>query len=111
MAEQITEQGEAFIAAWHRFASDAWATRGDLPGTEQSRADENLLSIGISNHPAAVAKKLRYAMYLRAQSPWLEAAALGAVVPDMAERLMKDDTINEAIWSAIVSLEAMEARS
>ncbi|MFX4083682.1 hypothetical protein ACKU27_01115 [Sphingobium yanoikuyae] len=109
MAEQITEQGQAFIAAWERFASTAWETRGDLPGTEQSRADENLLSIGISDDPAAVAKKLRYAMYLRAQSPWLEAAALGAVVPDMAERLMKDDTINEAIWSAIVSLEAMEA--
>lgn len=109
MGEQITDQGQAFIAAWDRFASAAWETRGDLPSSEQSRADENLLSIGISDDPAAVAKKLRYAMYLRAQSPWLEAAALGAVVPDMAERLMKDDTINEAIWSAIVSLEAMEA--
>lgn len=108
-ASSDSEQAEAFIAAWDRFASGAWETRGDRPSTEQSRADENLLSIGISDDPAAVAKKLRYALYLNATSPWLEAAALGAVVPDMAERLVMDDTINEAIWSAIVSLEAMEA--
>lgn len=110
MAEQITEPAPAFISAWDRFAAGAWETRGDRTSTEQSRADENLLSIGISDDPAAVAKKLRYALYLNATSPWLEAAALGATVPGMPERLVMDDTINEAIWSAIVSLEAMEAR-
>ncbi|QHD68201.1 hypothetical protein GS397_14870 [Sphingobium yanoikuyae] len=109
MAQQTTDHAQAFLDAWARFAHVAWENRSDPPSTEQSRADENLLSIGISDHPAAIAKKLRYALYSNAGSPWLEAAALGAVVPDMAERLLMDDTINEAIWSAIVSLEAMEA--
>lgn len=109
-ASRSQQVDASVVAAWQRFSDSAWETRGDRPSTEQSRADENLLSIGISDDPTAVAKKLRYALYLNATSPWLEAAALGAVVPDMAERLMTDDTINEAIWSAIVSLEAMEAR-
>lgn len=109
-ASRSQQVDASVVAAWQRFSDGAWETRGDRPSTEQSRADENLLSIGVSADPAAVAKKLRYALYLNATSPWLEAAALGAVVPDMAERLMTDDTINEAIWSAIVSLEAMEAR-
>ncbi|WP_416463227.1 hypothetical protein [Sphingomonas sp. VDB2] len=98
------------IDAWKRFSSDAWKQYGDAPSTEQSRADENLLSTCIGDTPAAIAAKLRYALYLNASEPWLQSAALGAEVPGFADMLAADDTINETIWSAIQSLEAMEAR-
>lgn len=69
-----------------------------------------MLGRRVAISPAANSLAPTRTWYLRAKTPWLEAAALGALVPDMAERLVMDDTINEAIWSAIVSLEAMEAR-
>lgn len=107
MSKQATEQGQAFISAWSRWSDGAWETRGDRASTPQLLVDENLLAIGISDDPAAIAKKLRYALYLNAQSPWLEAAALGAEVPGLSARLEAEDSISEAIWSGIVSLELM----
>lgn len=98
------------ISAWSRYAADAWDERGDRGSTEQSRADENYLTEGVATSPSAAAAKLRYALYLNASAPWLEAVALGAVVPDMHAKIALDGAINATIWSTIQSLEAMEAQ-
>lgn len=107
----VTTPESEMLAAWSRFASTAWDVRGDQDATDQSIADENLLALGIASTPHAVAAKLRYSLYVGATSPWMEAAALGAVVPEIDEKLMVDGTVNEAIWSSIQSLEAMAVQS
>lgn len=96
--------------AWLRYAEEAWTIRGDRPSTEATRADERTLSDDTAATPLGVAGKLRYALHLHAASPWLEAAALGADVPNIAEKMEMEDAVNQTIWSSIQSLEAMEAR-
>ncbi|WP_311270517.1 hypothetical protein [Sphingobium sp. WCS2017Hpa-17] len=96
--------------AWLRYADEAWSIRGDRPGTETSRADERTLADYTAATPLGVAGKLRYALHVHADSPWLEAAALGADVPNIAEKMDMEDAVNQTIWSSIQSLEAMEAR-
>lgn len=98
-----------FQAAWARFTDAQWKAKGDLPATAQSRLDERLLSEGLAMSRADAAVKLRYALWCNTGERWLEAAALGASVPKMAELLDIDDTVNQVLWSTIQSLEAMEA--
>lgn len=108
---QLSHIDVEIISAWSRYAADAWNDRGDRGSTEQSRADENILTEGRATSPCAAAAKLRYAMYMNANAPWLEAAVLGADVPDINARIALDGATSATIWSTIQSLEAMEALS
>ncbi|MBA4091415.1 MAG: hypothetical protein C0494_12615 [Sphingobium sp.] len=112
---QITAPGAACAdnptwQAWLHFADDAWKDDSDRAGTEQARAGERLLADCTAASPLGVAGKLRYALYLNATTQWLRALALGADVPDLAVKLDMEDAVNQALWSSIQSLEAMEAR-
>jgi hypothetical protein len=98
-----------FRDAWARFVELRWSDGGDPPSNEQGRADENLLSAGVAVTAAGAALKLRYAMYLNCVEPYLMAAALGAEIPGMAEKIRMEDTVVETMWSTIRSLEAMAA--
>ena len=95
-------------AAWARFTDAHWKAKGDLPATAQSRLDEKLFSEGLATCRADAAIKLRYALWCNTGERWLEAAALGAEVPKIAELLDLDDVVNQVLWSTIQSLEAME---
>ncbi|MBZ9649405.1 hypothetical protein K9B33_17865 [Sphingobium sp. 3R8] len=96
--------------AWLHFADDAWKDDSDRAGTEQARAGERLLADCTAASPLGVAGKLRYALYLNATTQWLRALALGADVPDLVAKLDMEDAVNQALWSSIQSLEAMDAR-
>ena len=72
-------------------------------------ADGNILDRSIAQTPKGVALKLRYALFCKEDTIGTIAAAFGATVPGIDEMMEMEGTDALAIWTAIQSLEAMEA--
>lgn len=94
------------LAAWARFTDRQWKKmNGDDAGD-----DETGIILDMPAHtPGGVAAKLRMVMFTQTGESRTEAVALGATVPGFEAHIQGDDYPLELLWSAIKSLEAMEA--
>lgn len=100
------------IAAFSRMARlflDAGA-EGLASVSPADPADGGILDRSIAQTPMGVALKLRYALFCKVDTIGTIAAAFGASVPDIDEMMEMEGTDALTIWTAIKSLEAIEAR-
>jgi len=77
--------------------------------TDADREDERMLYRARAKTPAGIAAQLRYALYSNSGELFLMAGALGCEVPEMEDMVKMDGAVAETLWTAIQSLEAMEA--